>query len=293
MRRPDVRIGNRFFAALVVAAFSLASVSPSLAVLRHEYLFNSGNGTEIIDSVGTAHGTVVGTTIIPADGRLTLGGGEQYGNLPASTIAINTFSELTLEMWLTVDPSNNNIFTAAAAFGTTLPDGFGSNYFMLQPTRATNQSSAQITAVSGGTEAFVGGPQLASGGLRHIAATVDSTQIAYYIDGALQGTTLLSTPATPASLASLSNDFAYIGNSVWAFDPTLVGSIFEMRIYDDAKDAAEVSTLFANGCVDGCGGDLYLEVDRDTGAARVINDLSNRNLVIYSITSAIPQTAES
>lgn len=286
MSRHRILSKGRVVGAICIGVISMLTAKHSLAVLRHEYLFNSGDGTQIIDSAGTADGTVINTTIIPADSRLALNGGDQYGDLPGSTIGINTYSELTIEMWLTVSPANTNIFTAATAFGTTLASGNGSNYIMMQPTRGFgDQSSAQITSVSGGEEAFVGGPQISNGELRHIATTINSTEITYYIDGVQQGSTLLSAPTTPASLADISTDFAYIGNSVWTFDPTLIGSIYEMRIYDDAKDATGIETLFNSGCVDDCGGDLFLEIDRNTGAGRIINDLSDRNMVIYSITS--------
>ena len=83
-------------------AVSALFASPASAAVKHLYTFNDGT---VNDSVGGAHGTLEGGATA-ATGQLILGGGTQHASLPGPTIAINTFTELTVETWLTTSVSN-------------------------------------------------------------------------------------------------------------------------------------------------------------------------------------------
>ena len=267
---------------IATLALSWTFTDNSLAALRHNYLFHSGDGTQILDSQGTAHGSVLDGTYTPADGRLALNG-TAYGSLPGTSIAINTYPALTFEMWAAVSTVHGNQYTASAAFGTTDAGNTGQNYVMMQPTRGGGQGS------SGGFRVPVGGAELLIAGttdlndarLHHTVVTINATDMAYYVDGVQIGTQ----PLGGRSLADVSTDFAYLGRSVWGFDPRLQGGIYEFRIFDDALDAATVTSRFNSGCLDSCG-NLYMEVDRDTGSAKLVNDLSPKNMILYQIGSA-------
>ncbi|MBX3435117.1 MAG: PEP-CTERM sorting domain-containing protein [Pirellulales bacterium] len=230
----------RSCAGLLAGAIAVAGTSAD-AGLMHRWSFNDGT---VNDSVGGAHGTLQGGASI-AGGQAVLGGGGQHVDLPGPTIAINTYSEATLELWLTSDPANTN-YTMAAVLGRTYdpglgePDWAGYQYIMVQPTRGGGPAAtrAAITAVRFEEESGVNGPgQINDGVPHHLAVTVNATDIAYYIDGSLIG----SAPLGANTLSSLSNNLAYLGRSVYQYDPTFVGSIDEFRIHNMALSAGDIA----------------------------------------------------
>ncbi len=287
MSRPPSRVLSH---VLSIAAV-LSGAITSQAAVTHNYLFNSGDGTQILDSAGAANGVALdGAVVNPAESRLILNGTGAYGVLPGLDIAINTYTETSLELWFT-QTGNTDAFTAAAMLGRTSTgengetSGLGYDYLMMQPTRGpTDQGSRG--AISNGTfdaEAGVtdGARDLNDGQLHHMVLTVDATNVGYYVDGAQIGLA----PLGEFSLANVSNDLAYLGRSLYN-DPFFNGSIYEFRIYDNALTDVEVQSNFQAGCLDNCGNPIRLEVNRETGEAVFMNDLSIQNVVAYSITSA-------
>lgn len=283
--------------ALVAVVLTGLSMSPAYGVITHQYLFNSGNGTEVLDSVGTAHGsTFDGEVMAPfvntSDSFLELNGVASFANLPAGDIAINTYSEVTLELWMS-QTGNVNQFTFAAGFGRT-SDGsngesanLGYDYLMVQPTRGPGDQGSR-GAISLGTfdgEVGVtdGARDLNDGGLHHVVMTVSATELGYYVDGVQIGTAALSTESGPM-LSTVSNELAYLGRALYP-DPYMEGSIYEFSIWDNALTDSDVADRFIAGCVDSCG-ERYIEIDRITGAAQIVNSLSNERIVSYSIDSA-------
>lgn len=224
--------------AAVAVLFGMASVCD--AAITHRYSFAS----DASDSVGTAHGTLEnGATV--SGGELILGGGAQHASLPGPTIGINGYSAATLELWLTSSTVNTN-FTMAAVLGRTYdaglgePDWAGYQYIMVQPTRGSGPAASRtaITAERFETESGVNGPSQINDNVPHyLAVTVDAANISYYIDGSLIG----SAAVGANTLSTLSNNLAYLGRSVYQFDPNFVGSIDEFRIYSSALDAATIA----------------------------------------------------
>ncbi len=298
-----------FRLALALALLCGFAVQATAAV-THNYLFNSGDGTTIVDSVGTADGEALdGATVNTSDSRLVLDGSTGYGNLPATDIAINTYTALSLEMWLTAAPSNENTFTMASVFGRIGDEGagegagFGYDFVMLQPTR-TPSGEGSRGAMCAGTDVNGLGPwaseagitdgdrDLSDGLLHHMVTTLDdnTSTIAYYVDGVQIGTAPMEVDdgaggTLAVTISDLSNDLAYIGRSLYSGDSFLEGSVFEMRVYDTALSDIEVQGNFTTGCQDGCGSGPVLEIDRDTGAAQFTNDLGSQNVVLYEIAS--------
>lgn len=268
------------------------------AEIRHNYLFNSGDGTQILDSgPGMVDGTVIDTLgdesafVDVANSRLALTD-EGYGDLPAADIAINEYTEVSLEMWLSQAPIPDGQvkWVWAAGFGRT-SDGsngetanFGYDYLMIMPSRdpGGEGTRAAISPGTAGDEIFVqdGDNDLDDGMLHHLVMTIDDTELAYYVDGMQIGTAALD----GASLADVSTDFAYIGGSLYP-DPDFVGSIFEYRIYDNALTSEEVTANFQAGCLDSCGEGPVLTINRETGEATFSNGLAATGLVRYSLTS--------
>jgi len=263
---------KRAYAALAAGVATMLLVAaPADAALRHRWTFNDGNAN---DSVGTANGTLQGATT--SLGRAVLAGGTEHVDLPGPTIAINTYSALTLEMWLTSSTANTG-YTMAAVLGRTYdvnlgePDWAGYQYVMIQPTRAAgpNASRAAITAVRFEEESGVNGPsQINDNKSHHLAVTVDNSEIAYYVDGSLIG----SAPVGANTLSSLSNNLAYLGRSVYQFDPNFVGSIDEFRIHDNVLSPNQIadSTYFGPAPADL----LALEVNKSTGQVTLKNNHS-------------------
>ncbi len=230
------------------------------AALVHQYTFNDGTAD---DGVGTADGTLMGNASV-SGGQLILDGASIL-NLPGPDIAINTYSALTMELWLTSSAVNTS-FTMAAAFGRTFSgagdplsasnggpfaDGDtwrGVQYLMIQPTRGGGPAASRValTALSYEAESGVNGPSQVNDDFQHmLALTIDGTDISYYIDGAFIGSTALGAN----TLASLSNERAMLGQSVFPGDPLFVGSINEFSILDNALSGPEIADHFAAGPV--------------------------------------------
>lgn len=207
-------------------------VWPASAVITHRYSFTS----DASDSVGGADGTLVNGAAITG-GQVQFSGGDDasgaYVNLPASVIAINTYSQLTLEYWST--QTIDNSWTMTTSFGDTWGNGFGMNYLFLTSGRGDNVARAALANTPDSDapwadEVGVNGPEYNDGIEHHYVMTVDGTNVALYIDGVLQGTASLGS----TTLAGLSNTKAYIGKGVYTVDGTWTGLINEYRMYDHA-----------------------------------------------------------
>lgn len=263
-------------------AFSALLASPASAAIKHLYTFNDGT---VNDSVGGAHGTLEGGATA-ATGQLILGGGTQHASLPGPTIAINTYTELTVETWLTASVANTG-FTMSSVFGRTFEgtennwEGF--QYLMIQPSRNDNMARVAIAAGScctAPTESGVNRPGNLNDGMQHhIGVTVNATDLTFYLDGALVGTT----PVGASTLSTLSNNLAYLGRSVYQFDPNFIGTINEFRIHDNAFSAAQMSASVAAGPAGVAG--PTLEINRDTGAMKLTNQDTPLQIFSYSVDS--------
>lgn len=217
--------------------------SAAQAELRHRYSFNDGTAN---DSVGDAHGTLEnGATV--ADGSLVLSkaangynGRGDYAALDAGKIGVSRYQQLTLELWVTVDPVEENLWVVGATLGKAgdLSNQFGMNYVAVQMCRAAaaEGDQAAISDVSWVEERRImpDGKDLADGEQHYVAVVVDEETLAYYVDGHHAG----SAPLDGMTLADLSDDDAFLGRSTFSGDNTLVGAIDEFRISDDAKDGA-------------------------------------------------------
>jgi hypothetical protein len=234
---------------------------------------------------GGVNGTLIAGTIDTADHRYVLDGSTGYVDIPGASLAINTYTNLTIEAWVMVDPKHSGQYTASIGFGDTDAMGNGQQYILMQPTRGgPDGDSGQITPTSAGGEVRVNTQKdLSDMHLHQTLLTISGTELAYYLDGVQVGTT--ATLPAGTDLAHLSNNHAYLGKSVWSGDPLLTGALYKVSIYDDVKSPADVATLYNGG--NGCGscGNLGLTINRDTGAAILKNTLSVKKLVGYTINS--------
>jgi len=260
----DIRIGFGFHSicypvlsdnayALLGAAvdYALGLTGPELANPVHSYTFEDGTAN---DSVGSAHGTLIGDAAV-VGGALVLDGDGDWMSMPGEVIAMNTYSEVTVETWFTSVAGGNTGFHMLAAFGeegTGANPGFGYKYLFITPARGDDVSRAAIQTSSmddspwdeeTGVSATV---EHDDGIEHHFVATVDATNITFYIDGVLIGSEPL---AAGNEIAGIGQAVAYLGKGVYTVDPLWTGSINELNIYDRALSLGQVESNYAAGPV--------------------------------------------
>jgi hypothetical protein len=263
-------------AALLVAMAS----SRTHAAVTHQYTFNDSTAN---DSVGTAHGTLVNGPTFTFDGQVDLDGGDDYVSLPGGDIAINTYANVTLESWFSLDatPGWQRLYD----FGDTNVDNLGRNYIFYSPSSGAGDHRAVISDADPGfnsEEVANGGqPVLSTGVQHHIAVTISNGgNMTLYHNGAQ----VAQTPLTK-SLATVSNMFALLGESTYPGDPNLSGRIDEFRIYDTELSAAQVQASFNTGQT--LKPTIVLDVNTVSGATQLRNaTAAPLTFDHYQITSA-------
>jgi Concanavalin A-like lectin/glucanases superfamily len=258
---------------------------PALAAKRHEYTFNGGNAN---DSVGSAHGTLVGGATATV-GQAHLDGVDGYVDLPAGTIGLFNYPSATLEAWFT------NTTTAAWQrlfdFGNTVGANCA-NCFFFSPATGASDFRAAISNTDPGfnNEAFANGAGVLPANTQHyIAVTVDDTSISLYRNGQLVESTLLDTaPQTltvgAPSLGQVDPSLAYLGRSLYTADAFFTGSINQFTIHDNVLTPAQIQANFTAGPSGPKG--PTLRINRDSGAVTLLNEQTGVNLAGYTITSA-------
>jgi len=273
-------------------ALSLAEVKANYAAgpvkpLVHRYTFEDGTAN---DSVGSAHGTLVGDATV-IDGSLVLDGDGDWMSMPGEVIAMNTYSEVTIETWFTSVAGGNTGFHMLAAFGeegTGAADWAGYKYLFITPARGDDVSRAAIQTSSmddspWDEETGVSATVEHDDGLEHhFVATVNATDITFYIDGALIGSEPL---AAGNEIAGIGQAVAYLGKGVYPVDPLWTGSVEELSIYNRALSLAEVKANYAAGPqkvgpapVDPGTEGLMLHLPLDTASRGVTQDSSENDL---------------
>jgi hypothetical protein len=235
--------GETVFLNAVRYMLSAAPVAPV-----HSYTFEDGTAN---DSVGEAHGTLIGGAEI-IDGAMVNAQQDGWMEMPGDVIAMNTFDEVTIEAWYTPSGGANGGFTMLASFGLTNPDAdwMGVDYFMMTSARGDDVSRAAISIGNysdpWATESSVNGPEYDDGILHHVVATLTATEIAFYIDGVLMGTSEL---AGDNHIEGISQSSAYLAKAPYGQDPEWIGSIEEFNIYNVALSAEQVAAKYDAGPV--------------------------------------------
>ena len=220
----------------------LISVISVPATLKHRYSFTNDSSFTADDSVGGAHGTLMGSAI-QSGGKATLDGlGGTYVDLPANMISSSTISNnaITFETWASfgVNPDWVNLF----AFGNTVGND-GGNYLFFGPHSGVADYRVIVSSTMPG---WNGGEQgaFAPGNLDnqtnvHVACVVNfgRDQAAIYVNGVR----VAQNTAFARELANIVNNYSYLGRSTYPLDPYLVGEIDEFRIYDGALSAQQIA----------------------------------------------------
>ncbi len=216
-----------------------AQVNP-MENLTHSWTFDDGTPTDI---VGGLTGVLMGQAKV-INGALNTTASNSWMELPAGSIAINQYSEVTIEIWFKSVPNGNPDFHMIAAFGDTR-NSLGVNYFFITPARADDKSRAAISCGDESTpwasESGADGPEIDDGLYHQMVSTINSENITLYIDGKLQSSTPLS---SNNSIDKISTNFAYLAKSVYTNDPTWRGEILEFNIYNKAFTSEVIQYLY-------------------------------------------------
>jgi arabinan endo-1,5-alpha-L-arabinosidase len=211
----------------------LAWAHPALA---HRYSFNS-NTSNVWDSIGMAHGTLMGNATIANNALHLTGASGGYVNLPGGLVSDS--SAVTLEFWATLGTSGN--WARVVDFGN-ISGSSGQNYFFFSPHTSTNGQRMEMKTSTTTTFDITG--TLDNRAL-HVVCIVDpaNNYAAVYTNGALEKTLSSAWPA----FTSVSTAWSFIGRSLFSLDAYLNATIDELRLYDGRLTEEEIATDYKFG----------------------------------------------
>jgi arabinan endo-1,5-alpha-L-arabinosidase len=209
----------------------LAYAHPSLA---HRYSFTSNAW----DSIGMAHGTLIGNAIVTNNVLKLTGTSGGYVNLPGGLVSGS--SALTVEIWATfgVNASWARVFDFGNINGSS-----GQNFVFYSPhTSASGQRFGISTAAA--TVNFDPAGTLDNHTV-HVVCIMDPTNsyCAIYTNAVLQSAVTNALPA----LTGVSTAWSFIGRSLFSADGWLNATIDELRIYDGRLTPQEIATDYKFG----------------------------------------------
>ena len=211
----------------------LAWTHPALA---HRYSFNSGT-TNVWDSIGLAHGTLMGNAVITNNALKLTGASGDYVNLPGGLVSGS--SALTIEFWATFGVNGNwsRVFDFGNIAGVN-----GSQYVFFSPHTGTGAHRTEISTSSTVTFDI---PGTFDNRTLHVACIVDPANgyTAIFTNGILEKALTNALPV----LTGVSKNWAFIGRSLWSADAYLNATIDELRIYDGRLTPQEIATDFQFG----------------------------------------------
>lgn len=212
----------------------IGATDPGIANLKHQWTFDDGSATDI---VGGVNGVLNGAATVSAKALNTTAGGHVV--LDAAALAVNTYTELTVESWFTPSAGANTGFHFLYYFGNS--DGGGNHFTGFTPARGNDFSRVMIDTGAG--EKGLHGTEYDDGRMHHVVSVVNATTITYYIDGILLGSSNIGTSA----LANVGNQFAYFAKGGWSADPTWKGMVHKISMYNKALTASDVKYLYNIG----------------------------------------------
>lgn len=234
---------------VAITASIITKVDPGMTNLTHQWTFDDGTAKDV---VGTADGTLQSGATITNKALSTTSGG--YLSLPASTIAVNGYNELTTEAWFTSSKGLNTKNTVISYFGDVNVSGWmGTNYIF---SSAVNSSNCRTAITTGNvtnpwtTESGVNNPagKIDDGVQHQLVSVVNSSSITLYIDGINVASTALS---TSNKLSALSNASAFLCKSGYSGDALWKGLVHKFTMYNKALSDAEILYLYSKGAEQG------------------------------------------
>jgi hypothetical protein len=209
----------------------LAWAHPALA---HRYSFTSNAA----DSVGMAHGGLIGNALVTNSTLQLPGEVGSYVNLPGG-LATGS-SAMTVEFWASFGGNGN--WARVFDFGN-MNGNNGQNYVFYSPRSGLGGQRLEMsTAVRTSTFDL---PGTLDNRTVHVTCIFDpaNSYWAIYTNGVLQS----AQTATLPPFSGVSSGWAFIGRSLFASDAWLNASIDEFRIYDGRLSPGEIASSFAAG----------------------------------------------
>ena len=251
MKRESLFYGIKLWLGCILSS---GLVSLQAQTLTHSYTFEDGtwSGITVNDQVGTANGTINGSDWEIKKGYFvnhnanyntgtSMGG---YISFDGTALALNTYSAITLEAYISTngDMNNPNHWCVLAYFGGAA----GANSFMMN----SETGSTTSRAILNNTNSATGAEPAANETHHYVAVLVPSTAstagyVKWYIDGTIANTTALAMNTFNAAVSAIATTNAWLGKSAWP-DPLYTAAIHEFNIYNGELNATQVSTHYAS-----------------------------------------------
>lgn len=255
----------------------LSEQNPPTPRLMHRYSFTETSGRRVEDSVGGAHGIILGQGFAREGGSLALSGGSSntaaYVALPQHMLSNHGISKggrgmVSIEGWATVTevtgnwarlidfgssqtgPGNPGIFAPGNYNGG---GGDGQDYLFLSAHNGTDTANRQVTLRSveppGNGDWTVATGTATFGSPFHFAITYDesSGRLSYYENGTQMSSTVTTNATNPVFLSDVNDVNCWLGRSNWMGDANLAGSYDELRIYDGILSAEDIAASTTAG----------------------------------------------
>lgn len=166
----------------------------------------------------------------PKDGITALSfNGASFVQFP-STIA--SHNALTVSAWVYWNGGNN--WQRVFDFGND-----NTQYMFLTP---SNGSQMRMVMKNGGAEKIITTSPMPEQTWTHVAVTVDESGAILYVNGALVGEQ--TTGIVPSDFNPICN---YIGRSQFSSDPLFQGKVSDVRVYNFAATAEDVTVIYEGG----------------------------------------------
>ncbi len=225
--------------------------------LRHRWSFSEASGTAVNDSVGTAHGTIIGAGATRDGTKVTLPGGspatQAYIDLPNRLISWR--NEVTLEGWMTINGTQN--WSRIFDFGTGTAgeitgvggSASGTEYLIMTAQVGAAQGTKRLALRDNNVEQSVDLADATTNGQQFHFAVVykadgnsGAPQVRYYKDGALIGS--LNTTFRLQDIEDVNN---WLGRSNWTGDNNTQGAYNEFRIWNAGLSTGSIADTAASG----------------------------------------------
>lgn len=208
----------------------LAYAHPALA---HRYSFTSNAW----DSIGMAHGTLMGNALVTNGALKLTGTAGGYVNLPGGLVSGS--SAVTIEFWATFGVNEN--WARVFDFGN-LSGANGAQYLFFSPHTSTGAPRLEI---SSGSTVDLDLANTLDNRTLHVACIIDPTNgySAIYTNGILARAQTGTLPA----LSGVNANWSFIGRSLFSADAWLNATIDEFRIYDGRLTPEEIATDYRFG----------------------------------------------
>ena len=212
----------------------LAWAHPALA---HRYSFSTNALTAAWDSIGMAHGTLMGNAIVTNNALQLTGSSGGYVNLPGGLVSGS--SAVTLEFWATLGANGN--WARVVDFGN-ISGSSGSQYFFFSPHTSLG---GQRMELSTNTTTTFDIPGILDNRTVHVVCIVDPANqyAAVYTNSVLEAALTTTWP----TFTSVSTAWSFIGRSLFSADAWLNANLDELRIYDGRLTADEIAADYTAG----------------------------------------------